>query len=191
MQEIKVLLLGNTTVGKTSLIIKYIKNEFSFNYLQTLGLDFKQKIFKMKNGKDIRLRIFDTAGQERFKSVSFSFIKKANGIILLYDIGNKNSFEALDSWMESIKDNADKKIPIILVGNKCDINDEKRKVTFEEGEKKGKEFQIPFFETSCKDGINVKEVFERIVNDIILKKNQTLRGELKLFEDSIKKKNCC
>ncbi len=191
MQEIKVILLGNTTVGKTSLIIKYIKNEFSFNYLQTLGLDFKQKIFKMKNGKDIRLRIFDTAGQERFKSVSFSFIKKANGIILLYDIGNKNSFEALDSWMESIKDNADKKIPIILVGNKCDINDEKRKVTFEEGEKKGKEFQIPFFETSCKDGINVKEVFERIVNDIILKKNQTLRGELKLFEDSIKKKNCC
>ena len=145
----------------------------------------------MKNGKDIRLRIFDTAGQERFKSVSFSFIKKANGIILLYDIGNKNSFEALDSWMESIKDNADKKIPIILVGNKCDINDEKRKVTFEEGEKKGNEFQIPFFETSCKDGINVKEVFERIVNDIILKKNQTLRGELKLFEDSIKKKNCC
>ena len=191
MQEIKVILLGNTTVGKTSLIIKYIKNEFSFNYLQTLGLDFKQKIFKMKNGKDIRLRIFDTAGQERFKSVSFSFIKKANGIILLYDIGNKNSFEALDSWMESIKDNADKKIPIILVGNKCDINDEKRKVTFEEGEKKGKEFQIPFFETSCKDGINVKEVFERIVNDIIFKKNQTLRGELKLFEDSIKKKNCC
>ena len=191
MQEIKVILLGNTTVGKTSLIIKYIKNEFSFNYLQTLGLDFKQKIFKKKNGKDIRLRIFDTAGQERFKSVSFSFIKKANGIILLYDIGNKNSFEALDSWMESIKDNADKKIPIILVGNKCDINDEKRKVTFEEGEKKGKEFQIPFFETSCKDGINVKEVFERIVNDIILKKNQTLRGELKLFEDSIKKKNCC
>ena len=191
MQEIKVILLGNTTVGKTSLIIKYIKNEFSFNYLQTLGLDFKQKIFKMKNGKDIRLRIFDTAGQERFKSVSFSFIKKANGIILLYDIGNKNSFEALDSWMESIKDNADKKIPIILVGNKCDINDKKRKVTFEEGEKKGKEFQIPFFETSCKDGINVKEVFERIVNDIILKKNQTLRGELKLFEDSIKKKNCC
>ena len=191
MQEIKVILLGNTTVGKTSLIIKYIKNEFSFNYLQTLGLDFKQKIFKMKNGKDIRLRIFDTAGQERFKSVSFSFIKKANGIILLYDIGNKNSFEAVDSWMESIKDNADKKIPIILVGNKCDINDEKRKVTFEEGEKKGKEFQIPFFETSCKDGINVKEVFERIVNDIILKKNQTLRGELKLFEDSIKKKNCC
>ena len=191
MQEIKVILLGNTTVGKTSLIIKYIKNEFSFNYLQTLGLDFKQKIFKMKNGKDIRLRIFDTAGQERFKSVSFSFIKKANGIILLYDIGNKNSFEALDSWMESIKDNADKKIPIILVGNKCDINDEKRKVTFEEGEKKGKEFQIPFFETSCKDGINVKEVFERIVNDIILKKNQTLRGELKLFEDSIKKKKCC
>ena len=93
--------------------------------------------------------------------------------------------------MESIKDNADKKIPIILVGNKCDINDEKRKVTFEEGEKKGNEFQIPFFETSCKDGINVKEVFERIVNDIILKKNQTLRGELKLFEDSIKKKNCC
>ena len=191
MQEIKVILLGNTTVGKTSLIIKYIKNELSFNYLQTLGLDFKQKIFKMKNGKDIRLRIFDTAGQERFKSVSFSFIKKANGIILLYDIGNKNSFEALDSWMESIKDNADKKIPIILVGNKCDINDEKRKVTFEEGEKKGKEFQIPFFETSCKDGINVKEVFERIVNDIILKKNQTLKGELKLFEDSIKKKNCC
>ena len=191
MQEIKVILLGNTTVGKTSLIIKYIKNEFSFNYLQTLGLDFKQKIFKMKNGKDIRLRIFDTAGQERFKSVSFSFIKKANGIILLYDIGNKNSFEALDSWMESIKDNADKKIPIILVGNKCDINDEKRKVTFEEGEKKGNEFQIPFFETSRKDGINVKEVFERIVNDIILKKNQTLRGELKLFEDSIKKKNCC
>ena len=190
IEEIKIIMLGNSLVGKTSFIIKYIEDKFQENYIATLGLDFKQKNIKLKNGKEIRVRIFDTAGQERFKSVSLSFIKKANGIILMYDISNKSTFDALEVWMKSIKENANDKLPIILAGNKSDISEDKRKVFYDEGNNKANEFKIPFFETSCKEGINIKEVFEKLIDDI-LKSNQSLKGELKVLKNNIKEKKCC
>ena len=166
--ELKILTLGDTSVGKSSFIVKFIENTFSYDYLATMGLDFKQKEIKLKSGEKILLRIFDTAGQERFKSISLNFIKKANGIVLLYDISKRESFESVNKWIKSINDVAEEKISIVLVGNKCDL-EEDRKVTKEEGKKKAEEFQIPFYESSCKDGINIYEVFERLSEEILKK----------------------
>ena len=102
--EIKIITLGNFSVGKTNFIYKYIDDYFSFNYISTLGVDFKQKEIILKNGKNAILRIFDTAGQERFRSGSVNYIKNIDGVILIYDIGNINSFESLNDWMETIRE---------------------------------------------------------------------------------------
>ena len=191
IEDIKVITLGNSEVGKSSFIIKYIDNSFTLYYTATLGIDFKQKKIKLKDGRDVRLRIFDTAGQERYKSVSASFIKKADGVILIYDIGEKDSFEAVDNWIKSIREIGKDKLPIILVGNKCDLSDDKRQVSLKEGQDKANEFNIPFYETSCKEGINIKEVFEKLIDDIIEKGNKNLMGEFKILNKGKKKEKCC
>ena len=191
IEDIKIITLGNSAVGKSSFILKYTDNVFSLDYLTTLGVDYKHKKIKLKNGKDVRLRIFDTAGQERFKSVSASFIKKADGVILIYDIGEKDSFEAVDNWIKSIREIGKDKLPIILVGNKCDLSDDKRQVSLKEGQDKANEFNIPFYETSCKEGINIKEVFEKLIDDIIEKGNKNLNREYKILNNGKKKEKCC
>ena len=191
IEDIKIITLGNSAVGKSSFILKYTDNSFSQEYLSTLGVDYKHKKIKLKNGKDIRVRIFDTAGPERFKSVSFSFIKKADGVILIYDISDLDSFKAVDNWIKSIRETGKEKLPIILVGNKCDLSDNKRKISLKEGQDKANEFQIPFYETSCKDGINIKEVFEKLVDDIIEKGNKNIMGEFKILNKGKKKEKCC
>ena len=193
--EIKLLTLGDTSVGKSSFIIKFIDDKFSYNYIATMGLDFKQKIIELDNGELVKLRIFDTAGQERFKSISINFIKKADGILLLYDITNRSSFESVNKWIESIREVADEKISIILIGNKCDLEKE-RKISKDEGEAKSAEFNLPFFETSCKEGINIKEVFLKISEEIIKKKGPNLGDEgEKITKEKAKKMNkksgCC
>ena len=194
IEDIKIITLGNSAVGKSSFILKYTDNVFSLDYLTTLGVDYKHKKIKLKNGKDVRLRIFDTAGQERFKSVSASFIKKADGVILIYDIGEKDSFEAVDNWIKSIREIGKDKLPIILVGNKCDLSDDKRMISLKEGQDKANEFNILFYETSCKEGINIKEVFEKLIDDIIEKGNKNLMGEFKILnkgKKGKKKEKCC
>ena len=188
-EEMKIILLGNSSVGKTSFIVKYIDNKFSFDYTATLGIDYKLKKLKSKKGKEIRLRIFDTAGQERFKSVSVSFIKKADGIVLIYDISNKISFEEIGDWIESIKENGKINIPVILVGNKCDLSDDIRQISKKEGQEKADEFQIPFYETSCKDGININEVFDKLVQNI--QNSNYSSGETKVLNAGNKNKKCC
>lgn len=191
INEIKLIVLGNTSVGKSSFILKYIEDKFVLNYIATLGMDFKQKKLKLKNGQEVRLRIYDTAGQERFKSVAVSFIKKAEGVILIYDIGNKATFESLEEWIKNIKESGKENLPIILVGNKCDLPPEKRQVELIEGKDKAEEFNLPFFETSCKEGINIKEVFEKIVEDITGKNNLSSGGEFKILNKSKSKGKCC
>ena len=190
--DIKIVTLGNTSVGKSSFIIKYIENKFTYNYIATLGLDFKQKKIKLKDGKDVRLRIFDTAGQERFRSVSVSFIKKADGIILIYDISNRETFESIGEWIKNIREIGKELLPVVLVGNKCDLPEEERKVTLIEGKEKADQFKIQFFETSCKDGINIKEAFDKIVEEITTKSNWSPNGEIKtLKKGNNNGKKCC
>ena len=167
MFEAHLVTLGDTKVGKTSLILRYIDNFFNMNYLSTIGIDSKIKKITLSNGEEIKVKISDTAGQERFKSIASNYMKKANGILLVYDITDKLTFDNINKWAEEINKDEEKTKPILLIGNKSDKSDE-RVVTKEEGEEFAKKCcgGIKFYETSCKTGENVEEAINDLVNQI-------------------------
>lgn len=162
--KIKIMLLGESQIGKTSLIQRYVKNNFNLSYITTVGIDFQLKQIKMNN-KSIKLQIWDTAGQERFKNITKSYFHSSDGFIVGYDITSRLSFTNVSTWLKEINENAPEEIQKILIGNKCDLNE--REVTTEEGKKLAEENGMKFFETSAKNDINVKETFEAITKDIL------------------------
>ncbi|XP_061632833.1 ras-related protein Rab-13 isoform X2 [Phyllopteryx taeniolatus] len=129
----KLLLIGDSGVGKTCLIIRFAEDNFNSTYISTIGIDFKVKTIEV-DGKKVKLQVWDTAGQERFKTITTAYYRGAMGIILVYDITDEKSFENIQNWMKSIKENASAGVSRMLLGNKCDI-EAKRKVTKETGEK--------------------------------------------------------
>ena len=127
----KVLLVGNSDVGKSSLILRYVDQIWNDVFVPTIGVDFKVKSLEIEN-KSIKLQIWDTAGQERFKNITASYYRGGNGVLVVYDITDRDSFENLNSWLIEIEKNANKNVYKLLIGNKCDLED-KRKVTYQEG----------------------------------------------------------
>ena len=167
MFEAHLVTLGDTKVGKTSLILRYIDNSFNTNYLSTIGIDSKIRKIKLSNGEEIKVKISDTAGQERFKSIASNYMKKANGILLVYDITDNETFQNITKWADEINTNKENSKPVLLIGNKSDII-EGRKVGKKEGEDLAKNCcgGIKFYETSCKTGDNVENAINDIVNQI-------------------------
>ncbi|KAK6467138.1 ras-related protein Rab-13 isoform X1 [Huso huso] len=170
----KLLLIGDSGVGKTCLIIRFAEDNFNSTYISTIGIDFKVKTVEVE-GKKIKLQVWDTAGQERFKTITTAYYRGAMGIILVYDITDEKSFENIQNWMKSIKENASVGVNKMLLGNKCDIEN-KRKVPRETGEKLAKDHGIRFFETSAKSSINVEESFVELARDILLKSDKKSGG---------------
>uniref|UniRef100_V9LBN5 Ras-related protein Rab-13 n=1 Tax=Callorhinchus milii TaxID=7868 RepID=V9LBN5_CALMI len=166
----KLLLIGDSGVGKTCLIIRFAEDNFNSTYISTIGIDFKIKTVDVE-GKKIKLQVWDTAGQERFKTITTAYYRGAMGIILVYDITDEKSFENIQNWMKSIKENASATVERMLLGNKCDMEN-KRKVTKERAEKLAKDHGIRFFETSAKSSLNVAEAFQSLASDILLKMNK-------------------
>jgi len=156
--------LGNSNVGKTNIINNFLGLEFSEKNLTTIGIDFKIKNVILENNSKLKVKIWDTAGQERFRSMAFSFLKNIQGILLIYDLTDKSSFLSIDKWISNLENNLDmKNVPIILVGNKNDKEDE-RKVSYEEGLKYAQKYNFQFFEMSAKSGENVKEAFLTLIH---------------------------
>ena len=170
--ELPLMLLGDGQVGKTSLILKLTGNEFNDSQLTTVGKE--SYIYQAKlHGYDLKMKICDTAGQERFKSMSVQVIKNSDAVILVYAINDKNTFGALDTWISKLNDTMDiSKKPIILVGNKSDLDE--RQVSYEEGKKYAESKGFNFYETSAKTGENVEEAF----NDIFEQLYKTFEGEI-------------
>ena len=164
-EKINILILGNTAVGKTSYILKYTEDEFQEMYLATVGIDFKVKVVKINN-VSYRVYFYDTTGQEKYKSISLNMIKNANGIILMYDLTKRKSFDSIPEWIESVKNVKGSNFPLILLGNKIDEEDQ-REVDKNEGEKLANDNNIDFFEISNKDGININEAALNIINKIL------------------------
>ena len=190
----KIMVLGESKVGKTSLIRRYTKNVFGGVYLTTVGMDFQDKIIDIED-KKVRLQIWDTAGQERFRNVTKSYFQSSYGFLLVYDITDKESLEKTNFWMGQIKLNGPERAKSILIGNKCDLINE-RQVSIGEGKKYAERYDIKFFETSAKDETNVNDSFFYLANEIY--QNDILKGkeEKKLkLENATKnqkvKKKCC
>ncbi|XP_061462855.1 nuclear pore membrane glycoprotein 210-like isoform X2 [Rhineura floridana] len=173
----KLLLIGDSGVGKTCLIIRFAEDNFSGTYISTIGIDFKIRTVEIE-GKRIKLQVWDTAGQERFKTITTAYYRGAMGIILVYDITDEKSFENIQNWMKSIKENASAGVERLLLGNKCDI-ESKRKVPRDRAEKLSKEHGIRFFETSAKSSVNVEEAFSTLARDILLKSSKKSAQHIK------------
>ena len=162
--QIKLLMIGDSGVGKTCLLLRYANDSFSPTFITTIGIDFKIKNIEI-GGKRIKLQIWDTAGQERFRTITTSYFRGAQGIVLVYDVTDRRSFESIRNWISQIQQHADVNVNKILVGNKCDMLDEKV-VSTEEGEKLAKEFNMSFFETSAKNDVNVEQSFQSIAMSV-------------------------
>jgi small GTP-binding protein len=199
---LKIILLGSSQVGKTSIFKRYFSNEFDINMLSTIGVDLKSSFFKFDNQK-VKCNYIDTAGQEKFKAITHNYLKGVNGAILVYDVTNKQSFDLIENWVKNIYDNNEKNVSKILFGNKTDLIKE-RQVTTEEGQKLAKKMECEYFEGSALNGENIKESMNEIAKiayynfislkgsgrgiSIMLTKEETNNDQKKKEK---KKKGCC
>ena len=160
----KIVLIGDTSVGKTNILSKYLSNEFDPDSKATVGVEFGTKNFKIENNI-VKVQIWDTAGQERYRSITNAYYKGAKGSLLVYDITNPKSFENLDKWLSDLKTNGDEKIYIVLLGNKSDLESE-RKITLEQGKEKAEFYKLAFMETSALNGNNIEKAFNELITDV-------------------------
>lgn len=186
----KVLLLGDSTVGKTCFLMRFTENTFQEIHMSTIGTDCRFKKMKIDDKKEATVQIWDFC-QDRFHAITKNYYKGAHGILLIYDVTNKKTFENVRNWVTQIRENASAKTIIYIVGNKID-DKEKRVVTKEEGEKMSNEFNLKFFEASAKEDINIAPTFEGLVKDIYLTNgSEEEGGNGKLHGGSGKNKKIC
>ena len=197
---IKVILIGDSGVGKTNIMSKYLKNQFMEHSKATVGVEFGSKLFNHQ-GHKIKAQIWDTAGQEKYKAITGAYYKGSKGAFIVYDITRKDTFASIERWVNDLKATSDPKLTIILIGNKNDLDD-KREVSKDQGEEKAKSFGCAFLETSAFSGDNLDKAFELMVKEIYEKFSNSSseeeefeavkKGEdLKVEKATDKKKKAC
>jgi len=161
---IKLLLIGDSGVGKSCLLLRFSDDSFTPSFITTIGIDFKIRTIDLE-GKRIKLQIWDTAGQERFRTITTAYYRGAMGILLVYDVTDEKSFNNIRNWIRNIEQHATESVNKILIGNKCDMV-EKKVVDSARGKALADEYGIKFLETSAKNSINVEEAFITLAKDI-------------------------
>lgn len=197
----KLIIIGDSTTGKTNILSRYLNNKFEKISKSTIGVELGNKTFNIKNNI-VNCQIWDTAGQERYRSMTKAYYKGALGALIVYDITKKTTFESVENWLTDLKNSADQKISVILIGNKNDLEEE-REVTIEEGEMKAKEFGIAFLETSALNGTNIEKAFKTLVEEVYNKCHkefesvtdvEIMKGKVINLDESekeTKKSKCC
>ena len=190
---LKILVVGDSCVGKTNFVNKFLGKQFNDNYMSTAGLDLKTGKIELKN-KKIRIQIWDTAGQEKYKAITRNLFLKVMGAIIIYDITNKNTFYNLKNWISLIKEECDKNMKILIIGNKSDL-DSQREISREDASNYAKMEKVQYIETSSKTGENVIKAVT-ILSEKILENNVQRNSSIILdasisFSDKKSKKNCC
>ncbi|XP_014606768.1 PREDICTED: ras-related protein Rab-37-like isoform X3 [Polistes canadensis] len=166
----KTILLGDSGVGKTSLLVQFDTGNFQpGNFAATVGIGFTNKIVTVDETR-VKLQIWDTAGQERFRSVTHAYYRDAHALLLLYDVTNKTSFDNIRAWLSEIREHANEDVVIMLLGNKSDCGQE-RVVKKEDGERLAQEYKVPFMETSAKTGLNVELAFLAVARELKARKS--------------------
>merc|ERR1712139_410170 len=181
---IKLLLIGDSGVGKSCLLLRFADDSFTTSFITTIGIDFKIRTLDL-DGKRIKLQIWDTAGQERFRTITTAYYRGAMGILLVYDVCDESSFNNIRIWVKNIEAHASDGVNRILIGNKCDMTD-KKVVDTRRGQELAESYDIKFFETSAKNNINVEQAFYSIARDI---KKRLMDAEPKGGESSIHLQN--
>ena len=160
----KIVIIGDTCVGKSNILSRYLNNEFTSNTKSTVGVELGIKFLKIKN-TSTKIQIWDTAGQERYQAITSSYFRGSDGCFIVYDITNETSFNNIEKWFDKIHEENDKEIPVIIVGNKCDLENE-RKIPTEKAKEKAQNLKCAFYETSALKAINIEQIFEELVNTI-------------------------
>lgn len=171
---VRLLMVGDSSCGKTSLVLRFDQNVFSTKFVTTIGVDYRDKMVKIE-GAPMRLQLWDTAGQERFRSLTSNFFGRADGFVLAYDISNRPSFDHVIGWMRDIKTRAPPDCDIVLCGNKSDLDND-RVVSTDEGKALADEYGVQFFETSALTGNNVETMFTALATTIKRKRIDELEG---------------
>ena len=204
--SIKIILLGDVSVGKTAIINRYIDGKFDDNYSCTINVQSRKKKISFNQDISIEMSIWDTCGEEKFRAITRQYYRESNGILLVFDLNRNKTFLNLTKWMKEIKEVAPKDVLIALIGNKVDL---KREVNKNDVENFAEENNLIYYEISAKDGINVDFAFEKLAKVIIEKMKDENENRLKEKDDSIydltfediqtksldningKKSNCC
>ena len=194
----KLILIGDSYVGKSNILLKYLQNQFNENSKTTIGVEFGTKNIIINN-KRIKIQIWDTAGQERYRSITSAYYKGAKGALIVYDITRKNTFDNIDKWITDLKLNGDKNICIIILGNKSDLID-KREINKNDGIKKAEMYKTAFLETSALNGDNISKAFDELIEQIVINnknifqddnENEIDKGVNLNDEKNNNKKKCC
>ena len=195
----KVLLLGNSNVGKSSLFLRFVDDIWNDTFVPTIGVDFKIKTFDIDE-KRIKMQIWDTAGQERFKNIIASYYRVAHGILLIYDVTDKDSFKNLSNWLIEIEKNSSKNVLKVLIGNKTDL-EEKRVISYNQAKEFADSYGLKYIETSAKKNLNVNEAFATLGRELMLasedkrivKQKQNKKISVAKMEDLNvqKRRGCC
>ena len=160
----KIVLVGDSGVGKTNLLLRYLKNEFNTQTKATVGVEFGNTKVQIDNAL-IKAQIWDTAGQERYRSITSAYYKGAHGALIVYDITRKDSFDSVEKWLSDLKNNGEEKMVIMAIGNKCDMVNE-RVISTEDGEAKAQRNNIAFLETSALNATNVAKAFDELIQKL-------------------------
>ncbi|CAG9333813.1 unnamed protein product [Blepharisma stoltei] len=199
MEEIptlKILTLGDASVGKTCILLRFSEDEFPTVTMPTIGIEYKTKIVQIQ-GNQVKLQVWDTAGQERYhRTLASTFYRRAHGIVLVFDLTDRNSLDHVENWMKQIRQKADPKVAIILVGNKMDLYDQ---TTFPDGKTLADSYGIPFFMVSAKTGKNIAEVYNTLSDMIVRQDPTVLQGnntapstiQVRTLPEVQKKENMC
>jgi small GTP-binding protein len=196
----RVLLLGDSSVGKTCILLRYDDETFTENHISTIGVDYITKIIETENvylkdnkeldnknkNKNIKLQIWDTAGQDKFRCITKNYFRGSNGIMLIFDITNPLSLKNIKNWVNQIRESLSDEVCITLIGNKSDL-DNKRIINFEDAEKIAKDFNMDYYETSAKMNINIKEAFKNLMEKMLNKYNEKLEKEKE--DKNLRKRN--
>jgi Ras-related protein Rab-6A len=161
LAKYKLVFLGDQSVGKTSIITRFMYDNFDRQYQATIGIDFLSKTMYLED-RTVRLQLWDTAGQERFRSLIPSYIRDSSVAVVVYDVSNRASFTNTAKWVEDVRAERGNDVVICLVGNKTDLGNDKRQVSTEEGEDRAKKDGLMFMECSAKAGYNVKSLFRKL-----------------------------